>query len=318
MSYVGARPWHGLGTQVNEGATGMEMLKAAKLDYPIEMREISFMLPGPTGELIDPLKIYRAVTRGDNDRVFQVATYMYHPVQNIEIIDFFREYCEAGNATMETVGALKGGAIVWALAKLSKFADTSIKGVDELTGYMLLATSHDGTMATIGRGTQVRVVCWNTLSAALGRKGGKQFRMSHSRQWTEKAAQEARETMGMAAEQVQRANEIATVLAGISINNDDWLDFMGKLMGEENVKDIKKGALTRTAQAIMDSTINSPGSDLVTAKGTLWGLVNGISHFVDHKRGRTDDSRLTAAWFGDGERLKNDGLALAMQMAGVN
>jgi hypothetical protein len=41
-------------------------------------------------------------------------------------------------------------------------------------------------------------------------------------------------------------------------------------------------------------------------------------YFVDHKRGRTDDSRLTAAWFGDGERLKNDGLALAMQMAGVN
>lgn len=319
MAYVGSKPWHGLGVEVAKGATGAEMLKAAGLEWQVQLRDLAFMLPGASGELIDPLQIYKAVTRSDNDKVFQVATKLYQPVQNEEIINFFHEYCEAGHAELETVGALKGGAIVWALAKLSAEASKTIMGDDKIEGRMLFATSHDSSMQTIGRATQVRVVCWNTINAALRDFRGRdmQFRMSHSRKWTSAVADEARQAMGMAVEQVARTNEIAEVLAGITISSNDWLDFMGKLMGQENVVDEKKNALTRTAQAIKDATVSSPGSNLKSAKGTLWGAINGITYFADHKRGKTQDNRLAASWFGDGERLKNDALNIAIEMAGV-
>jgi phage/plasmid-like protein (TIGR03299 family) len=192
-------------------------------------------------------------------------------------------------------------------------------GNDKVEGRMLLATSHDSSMQTIGRATQVRVVCMNTMRAALRDHVGKstEFKMSHLRKWTPAVAEEARLCMGMAQQQLARTNEVAEALAGITISSNDWLDFMGKLMGDENVLDTKKQALSRTAQAIKDATIDSPGSDLKSAKGTLWGAVNGVTYFADHQRGRTDDSRLTAAWFGEGDRLKSDAMAVAVEMAGV-
>jgi hypothetical protein len=117
------------------------------------------------GLLTSQLAGFRAIVRADTNEVYQVATDKYHPVQNIEIVNFFKEFCEAGHATMETVGGLKGGAIVWALAKLNGGTNVKLQGIDELEGRMLLATSHDGSIRTIGLLTQIRVVCWNASSA---------------------------------------------------------------------------------------------------------------------------------------------------------
>jgi hypothetical protein len=95
-------------------------------------------------------------------------------------VDFFHEYCNAGHATMETVGGLRDGAVVWALARLNGGSTRTIGANDELRGYMLLATSHDGSLRTIGKPTQVRVVCHNTLTAAVGEKTANTFSMKHT------------------------------------------------------------------------------------------------------------------------------------------
>jgi hypothetical protein len=49
----------------------------------------------------------------------------------------------------------------------------------------------------------------------------------------------------------------------------------------------------------LEAILSSPGSDLVTARDTLWGAVNGVSYWTDHQRGRGQDTRLSSAWFGD-------------------
>lgn len=361
IAWKNEMPWHGLGYEVPANATGAEMLRIAKLDWAVQRRAIA-MRPGDGNKqvmLTAPLANFRAIVRQDNDQVFQVSTDRYEPVQNREIVEFFREYCEAGHATMETVGGLKGGAIVWALAKLNGGSDAILGGVDALKGYMLLATSHDGSLRTIGKPTNVRVVCWNTLSASLGISGGrlgkqeiKEFRMKHTRKWSPEVAAEAKAIMGLAIEQVQASNALAGMLSKIKIDGKGKIKFLrtllnldkaeeqsvvveptedeiervlnatavasGSVYGVNDVSESDVKDLGRAGQGILEAVYTSPGSKLATADGTLWGLVNGVTYYADHVRGRSQDTRLANAWFGAGDNLKTDAVKLAVQTAGIN
>jgi phage/plasmid-like protein (TIGR03299 family) len=319
MSYKGQEPWHGLGFRVDANATGAEMLKVAGMEWKVQRRAIA-MRPGNgdrTVMLTSQLDGYRAIVRSDNDEVFQVASDRYQPVQNAEIVEFFREYCEAGHASIETVGALRGGAVVWALAKLNGSTSVNIGGVDPVSGYMLLATSHDGSLKTIGQPTQVRVVCHNTLTAALGTKDEHTFSLRHSSKFDAARKDEAKRVMGMAIEQIQRTNDLSEQLANVAISHDDWMDYMSRLMGD-GLLDPKTAELSKTAQAIQDATISSPGSGLASARGTLWGAVNGVTWFADHAaRSRSDSNRLFSAWFGSNAGLKESAMRVAVEMAAV-
>jgi hypothetical protein len=49
--------------------------------------------------------------------------------------------------------------------------------------------------------------------------------------------------------------------------------------------------------------------------GTAYGLVQGVTRFVDHSRGKDSDKRLTSAWFGQGETLKQQAVEKALALA---
>lgn len=357
IAFKGETPWHGLGVAVTPEMTGAEMLIAAKMAWRVQRRRLAMRDAQGQGLVVDPLAGYRAIVREDTDEVFQVATAKYHPVQNEHIVEFFREFCEAGHASMETVGAIEGGKKVWALAKLNGGSGTTLQGVDELKGYMLLATSHDGSLLTIGKATQVRVVCWNTLSAALGIGGGNRtqaeegtFRLKHSAKFTSEQQDKARRVMGMAVEQIAVTNEIADKLSRVSIDQQGREEYVLRLLGGQSLleqvavntdgnhqaigagvleamlstsngigdtKTSEGDSLGRLGKAILEAIVDSPGSTLVTAKDTLWGAVNGVTYYTDHVRGRSQDTRLSSAWFGQSDRLKRDAVKVAYEMAGV-
>lgn len=320
FAYKGEAAWHGLGTQVPATATGEEMLQVAGLAWTVKRRQLAMRsaIQGDTRMLTEPLAGFRAIVRTDTDHVFQVASDRYQPVQNREIVDFFREFCEAGHATVETVGALRDGAVIWALAKLNGGSSATLAGGDELRGYMMLATSHDGSLKTIGKPTQTRVVCGNTLFIALGERSAT-YSLKHSSKFTEAQRDSAKRVMGMAIENIAAINELSAQLARVTIDHDGWMEFMGKLLGEDGVIDPKTADLSRLAADIQDATMTSPGSGLPSARGTMWGAVNGVTFYADHvARARSDSNRLFSAWFGEGERLKNSAVRIAAEMAGVS
>jgi phage/plasmid-like protein (TIGR03299 family) len=58
------------------------------------------------------------------------------------------------------------------------------------------------------------------------------------------------------------------------------------------------------------------GSQLESANGTAWGLVNGVTEFVDvHRRARSQDYRLDSAWFGQGAQIKQKAFVAALALA---
>lgn len=365
MAYVGSRPWHGLGINLtnvdlqkmlvelqktNPKATITDVwLNAASLNWEVHKRALAMRPLLENGEvdksrmLTAPLEGFQAVVRGDNDHVFQIASDRYEIVQNYQVVDFFREYCEAGNASLETVGALRDGAVIWALAKLDAKSgligpNSAIESLrDIVEAYMLLATSHDGTLVTIGQPTQVRVVCQNTLRAAINKKDKHTFKLRHSTDF-EKKKEEAKEVMGMAIEQIESTNEVANRLSKVKVDDKGRLQFIAQVIGnngsyldtivqnqsislldsivDSHGKDEEK-ELSRVGKLVLDSIVNSPGSNLPSAKDTLWGCINGVTHYADHvAKSRTDDARLYSAWFGVNDGLKDKALTVARQMAG--
>lgn len=349
MAYMGEKPWHGLGHDISfEGIETLSTadqvkrwLQIAGLDWTVQRRAIAMRDGVGQGLLVDPLKGFKAIVRADTNQVFQVATDRYHPLQNQQIVEFFQEYCAAGNATLETLIGLEGGSKIVALAKL-KGGDATIGGTDELRGYMMLATSHDGSMRTIGMPTQVRVVCWNTLSAALSAGEGQDttFRLKHTAKWSDKTAERAKKVMGMAIEQVQEMNETAEKLSHVSLDSAGRLEYVYRLTQGESLLDqitadsapstdldsivaqtskteLTEDKLNRAGKAILEAIISSPGSDLPTANGTLWGAVNGATWYADHEYGRSQDTRLSASWFGPAAQLKRKAVEVARDIAGV-
>lgn len=350
IAWKGEAPWHKLGFQVDANMSGIQMLETAKMNWKVQRRALAMRDKMGVGLLADPLKGFRAIVREDTNEVFQVATDRYHPIQNQQVVELFREFCEAGHATMNVVGGLKGGAIVWALAKLNGngASDANIGGVDPMKGYMLMVTSHDGSLRTICQATDIRGVCWNTISAIISDRSN-QFMMKHSSKWTNARADEARKIMGMATVQIQQNHEIFEMLAKVKIDDKGREEYIVRLLGGESLLDqvsantthdhavmgksllddimqtettVKEGnatdSLGRLGKAILEAIVTSPGSELVTAKNTLWGAVNGVTYHVDHERGRSQDTRLAGAWFGNGDRLKRDAVKVACEIAGIN
>ena len=103
IAYKNETPWHGLGFRVDNNATGQEMLEVAGLNWLVQRRALAMRTTkvGDTSMLVEPLKEFKAIVRSDNDFVFAIPTARYQVVQNAQIVDLFREYCEAGHASME-------------------------------------------------------------------------------------------------------------------------------------------------------------------------------------------------------------------------
>jgi hypothetical protein len=70
-----------------------------------------------------------------------------------------------------------------------------------------------------------------------------------------------------------------------------------------------------TEAAVLERFDSGFGANLPSARGTWWGAFNAVAEYLAYGRGRSDDSRLDALWFGESARLNRDALATAVQLA---
>lgn len=161
MAYAGQVPWHGLGARIDDNISPEEMLKAAGLDWQVDL--LPLKADKPDGTQIS-VKDRFALVRSDNNRVLTIAGKSWRPLQNSEMLDFVGRYTRAGGAMLETAGSLRNGRTVWALANLNK--GFALAGGDKVDGYLLFTSPHEVGRAITVRTTTVRVVCKNTMILA--------------------------------------------------------------------------------------------------------------------------------------------------------
>jgi phage/plasmid-like protein (TIGR03299 family) len=172
-----------------------------------------------------------------------------------------------------------------------------IGGTDVVKQYILLATSYDTSLATIAKHTSVRVVCNNTLTIAANNAEAA-IRVTHSAKFN---AAQAQLSLGLLSEDFEQFGVYANALHKQHVEPSIAARWYAELLKDREVTDAEFDELmdNRVLRGLMKSYQSAPG-----AEATTWGLVNGATAFVDHIRGRSYDTRMNAAWFGQGDNLK--------------
>jgi phage/plasmid-like protein (TIGR03299 family) len=303
MAYLGQTPWHGLGHQLQPGATIEEWTRQAGLAYTVLESPVLYRTEAATEPEI--FKGRKVLHRSDTGAALSVVSDSYRTVQPAEVMGFFGKLADIGGFELETAGALSHGRRVWALARVNPGAE--VLGGDIVKPYILLGTSYDGTMATVAKFTAVRVVCNNTIVRALAGETTGEVRVLHSERFD---ADRVRLELGIVADNWERFLIESRALAGRPMSEPEADEFIKALLEPYHTGrlDIPE---TKGYRRIMDLFKGSAiGSEIPGVTGTRWGMLNAVTEMVDHERGRQGSTRLESAWFGTGAALKNRAMEL--------
>lgn len=317
FAYTGERPWHKLGVQVPSHMTTKEAIVAGGLDWIVDLHEMhieSEMVVDADGackmrpKILVPDRF--ATVRRDTHAVLGIVGSGYEVVQNTEAFQFFDVTLGKGAACIETVGALGKGERIFAMAKLPKVEE--IVAGDPVEQYLLLTTTHDGTGAVRVLMTAVRVVCQNTLSAAL-RRAKNIISIKHTKN-VDEGLKKAKDLLTTSTTYFERATEAYKFMASKQMNKTEVTDFLKKLFPGKKLLDPETGEemtnedpATRTVNLRNDilRLFEGQATGAALAGTSRWGMFNAVTHYIDHERkGRNGASAWENSVLGLGGTLR--------------
>lgn len=300
MAFVRETPWHGLGNRLPDKQPLEVWLQAAGMDWTIENTEALYSAGNGADRRILVNPDARVLYRSDTGAPLSVVSNRYQVVQPREILELYRDLVEVGGFALETAGVLKGGKKLWALARTGE--EFLLRGGDRVKGYLLLATSCDGTLATTAQFTSVRVVCNNTLQLSVAQDQEGAIKVPHSTTFDPEAVKAA---LGVGAVSWNRFAETAQALVERKVNRLDVTKFVIHVLGDKDAPLTAQPNEKALKNVIELFAGQGKGSQLASSDGTAWGLVNAVTEYVDHhRRAKSRDTRLDSAWFGQGANIK--------------
>lgn len=287
-------PWVRSGAEINEGELTSSWAARAGLGFTVEKKNVYYFGEGQ----FNPVDNAGALVRSDNGDVLSIVSQnRYKIVQPMDIIGMYLDISKTNDLKLEAGGALKGGRNVWALASTGKKFE--VKG-DPLTEYILFSTGFDG-VATKGCLVTRRDSCWNTLEIAQNR-GASKISITHAQVFDSKTVQ-----LNLNFSPVASSEYIAELnrLAKTRVNDQDarWF-FKGVYFPNVEVQNLtdRQNARLDNLMFIYAGGLESQQRDI---HGSLWGVVNAVTFEQDHvSTARSDDNRMTSAWFGKGRTTK--------------
>jgi phage/plasmid-like protein (TIGR03299 family) len=312
MAYVGEKPWHGLGQQLSAGSPIEAWQVAAGMDWKIQRSKVRYFADREGATQLE-MPDQHVLFRSDTKEALGLVSAKYKTVQPAQVLEFFRDLTEGAGFELSTAGTLFGGKKFWALAKIGEGAEI-VRG-DRVGGYLLLATSCDGSSATTGKYVMERVVCNNTLTMAMNEKG-KAVKVSHRNVFNPAAL---KQSLGIAQESFASMVDAARTLTQIRMNRAGAEQFVRQLLRPAEavapasfdafmgkVLEAKDERAPRgEAEILRLFSGAAKGDSLPGVHGTAWGLLNAVTEYVDHHAtAKTDSHRLNSAWFNGGDDLK--------------
>lgn len=262
------KPWHGLGTIVEEAPTSAEALRLAGLDWKVNQSAI-FTSAGK-------VEGYRANVRSTDQAVLGVVTDRYKVIQNTDAFAFTDELLGEG-VKYETAGSLQGGRKVWLLARLPR--EYIISG-ERISPYLVFSNTHDGSGAVRVAITPVRVVCNNTLNLALG-SASRSFSMIHTGDIKEKIL-EAKQTLFMADIYMENLGQEFERLRRKKLSDQQVKEYMELLLPiDDNASLLTIRNMKKLRADLQSRYYDAP--DLKNVGGNnAYRFINAVSDFATH------------------------------------
>lgn len=268
MFYTRQKPWHGLGTMVQEAPASREALELAGLNWKV----IQKALLTADGHLVPGFK---ANLRDSDNQVLGVVTDRYRVVQNEDAFAFTDALLGEG-VTYETAGSLQNGRRTWILAKLPQ--NYIISG-DEITPYLVFMNSHDGTGAIKAAMTPIRVVCQNTLNLAL--KTAKRTWSADHVGDIQGKMEDARYTLLYADQYMKELGKAIDALRRIKLSDRQVQEYIDALFPlPENATEAQTKNMLRLKEDMKARYHEAP--DLKDVGKNGYRFINAVSDFATH------------------------------------
>lgn len=294
----GAPAWHNLSNRTfseDESVSTQEMLNSAMLaNWNVRLEQVN--IPDGYRNNSDSYYVLRTNPFDQGTDVLAVVGERYATYQNEELLTF-GDNLLAGGGKWESAGSIKDGRVVFASMKIDHDFVVDADGAnDSVKSYLLLTTSHDGSSAIRAITTPVRVVCQNTLTAALaGTKSS--YKVKHT-STAQARVEDARAALNIAFKHMDEFEKLANDLYQTSVTNATFDKIIESLYPTPGV-DASKVAHTRHIEKTDMIRLlyqNSPTTE--TIRGTAWGVYNALTERLDYfrkGRGGTDEGIFSAA-----------------------
>ena len=303
--------WHRLGVVVDGTLSAREAFRIAKADFHVSGRPVF-------DADMQPIAGYQAITRMDNGRTLSVMTETYTPIQNDSLIKIAEALHEDIN--MDAVCVLSDGRKVTFTARI-RGAEGDVVPGDPVHQYLVGCTSHDGSIPFQLMFSPIRVVCQNTLSAALGVAGSHRHRDSSIRVRHTKNADSllARlpELVDVRRRQFIGGLEELRHMAATPCNMTQFRQYITAVFADQlqgTINDVRGDKSTARPRELEDLP-GSPsmqrkfngeaiGIELPASRGTAWGAYQAVTEYISHESGRAKDpkdatrQRLEALYWG--------------------
>lgn len=300
---VQQKAWHGLGQIVEGYPTSKEALQLAGLDFEVvKMPNIHRLADG--AETVSDTSFF--TYRTDNGAILGDRIGAdYKIVQNTDAFSFFDAIVGGDGIQYETAGALGKGEKIFITAKLPDYI--KVGSDDLIEKYLFLTTSHDGSGSITAAFTPVRIVCQNTLNAALGNKSHT-IKIRHTA-GAQDRLKEAHRVMNISNQLAGQLDSIFNEWAKVRITDKEVMQLIQHAMAPspEVLKGIRDGEEQSTIfnnicnNAFMYA-MNSPTQHTETTKGTLFGAYNAITgYFQNVKEYKDGEAKLKSIMFGTGQ-----------------
>ena len=284
----GTPAWHNLANRIfsqEEMVSTQLMLDEAKLsNWNVSLSPVADYIPESWNDTSGAQYVTRTNPFNGGTDVLSVVGSRYKVVQNEDLFSFADNILDGDSrCAWESAGSLKNGKVVFGSLTVPREMVLDPQGANDKTKlYLIVWTSHDGSVAVQAAITPVRVVCQNTLNLAM-QSAKQSFKIRHT-QTAEGKIQIARETLGLTLGYFDVFEKEAQELFKSEITDKQFYDLVRKIYPAP-AEDSSKLAKTKWENKVIlldDLYFNSPTN--ANIKGTKWGAFNALTERLDYFR----------------------------------
>jgi phage/plasmid-like protein (TIGR03299 family) len=314
-----APAWHNLGTVLNNPLNTADALNQGGLDYTVLKLPNIHLLPDGN-ELISEDSFF--TVRTDVNKVLGSRLGKdYEVMQNIEALNVVDEILQSGTATIETAGAIDNGKKVFICLKVNK--DIIVGNSDHVKQYVLICNSHDGSLSITAMPTNIRVVCNNTLTAAL-RNSQDKIKIRHTSNANYRL-QEAAKILKLMSNNTAANEDNYNAMVNAVISKEQMFNYFGNVFfNAAEIKELQEGkrakeVISSRKENILSEVLNFANrgqGQSMAMKGndhTMWSAYNAVTGYITRKKYSSSSDRANSLLFGSAaETIETAGiLALA-------